>query len=402
MILSYYDAFLNDNIISENYDVEVSKSFTSYSNISLESFPDSPGIDNNFHYYFTQLGINNDYTDDGTYSIYSNEMDSLISDYFDLLGLSVTTDETALLENKRNFCKTAINYNLPVVVTITGTDTAIDTGELCHAVVAYGYDESGIYVHFGWHDSSMVNININNYTIAHAVYFVVNESHVCSDNYKWQVNGCTGTVCPCGVKTCNHESLNYQNSTSSKHTVSCNACDYSYTENHDDLVYESMNSNQHKVSCDKCDYYYYDAHDYVVNGDIKTCSECGHQEEICYHENLTYENYTSAYHNVICSDCGYSYTEEHDIYVLDHTQFCTKCDYENVLSAGHNYVYLPIPGGKSHKKQCSICGTSSVDSCIALGQVGTGDKYCALCGQKMDSSSGGFLPLKRDEDEEVE
>lgn len=401
MILSYYDTFLNDNIISDSYDVEVSKSFSSYNDISLVSFPESPGVDNNFHGYFIQFGINNGYSEVNDNSTYANDMDSLMSDYFEFMGLSVTTDETSLIENKINFCKTAINSNYPVLVSIRGTDTAIDPRDLSHAVVAYGYDETGIYVHFGWRNSPLVNVNINNYTIAHSVYFIVNESHVCSDNYEWSANGCTGTFCPCGIKTCNHETLNYEYRTSSDHIVSCNACNYSYIEEHDDLAYESITSTHHKVSCLTCEDYYYELHDYVVEGDIQTCTECGHQEEICYHENMIYENYTSAYHNVNCANCDYSYTEEHDIYVQDHTQYCSKCDYEHVLSVGHNYIYIPITGGKNHKKQCSICSSYTIEACIALGQVGSTTRTCALCGQTMNSNIG-FVPLKKDEDEIVE
>ena len=401
MILSYYDTFLNDNIIAETYDVEVSHEFSSYDLISLGNYTNSPGVDNNFHQYFTQLGVNNGYSNGENYEMNFSNLDALMTDYFELKGLSVTTDETALLEDKINFCKTAINNNFPVVVRITGTDSSINSEDLKHAVVAYGYDESGIYAHFGWKNNLLYNVNINNYTISHAVYFIVNESHVCSDNYEWSANGCTGTVCPCGIKTCNHETLNFEYRTSSDHIVSCNACNYSYIAEHDDLVYESMSSTQHRVYCLTCEDYYYDAHDYVVEGDIQICTECGHQEEICNHENVTYENYTSAYHNVNCANCDYSYTEEHDIYVQDHTQYCSKCDYEHVLSVGHNYIYIPIAGGQRHKKQCSICLSYTIEACTALGQVGSTTRTCALCGQTMNSNIG-FVPLKKDEDEIVE
>lgn len=400
IILSYYDTFLNDNVIPDTYDVEVSHEFSSYDSISLESYTSSPGVDNNFHAYLIQLALDNGYVEEDDYGLNIDYYADIVNDYFDEIGLNVTTNETTSLLEKINFIKQAINSDFPVKVSIRGNDTSNSLGDLSHAVVAYGYDESGIYAHFGWKMSYTINFNINNYAFEHVFYFQVNESHVCSDNYQWQANGCTGTVCPCGIKTCNHESLNYTYNTSSQHVVSCNACDYSYTENHDDLVYESINSVQHKVTCNTCDDYYLDAHDYVVSGDIKTCVDCGHQEEICYHENLSYENNTSTYHNVTCSDCGYSYTEEHDIYVENHTQYCSKCDYEYVVSIGHNYVYIPIAGGVSHRKQC-LCGVSSVEACISLGQVGSTTKTCALCGQTM-SGNIGFIPVRKEEDEEIE
>lgn len=401
IILSYYDTFLNDNVIPDEYDVEVSHTFSSFDSISLESYAASPGVDNNFHAYLIQLALDNGYIEEDDYSFDTDNYYSFIDDYFNQIGLNVTIDENTSLFGKINFIKQAINLNFPVKVSIRGEDTSNSLGDLTHAVVAYGYDEDGIYAHFGWQMSYTINFNINNYAFAHVLYFQVNESHVCSDNYEWSANGCTGTVCPCGIKTCNHETLNYEYRTSSDHIVSCNACNYSYIEEHDDLTYESMSSTQHRVYCLTCEDYYYDAHDYVVEGDIKTCTECGHQEEICYHENVTYENYTSAYHNVNCANCDYSYTEEHDIYVQDHTQYCSKCDYENVLSVGHNYIYIPITGGQRHKKQCSICSTYTIEACTALGQVGSTTRTCALCGQTMNSNIG-FVPLKKDEDEIVE
>ena len=157
----------------------------------------------------------------------------------------------------------------------------------------------------------------------------------------------------------------------------------------------------HEYCNDKCNAYYYDAHNFIINGDIKTCENCGYQEEVCYHDNVIYENYSSAYHNILCMDCGYNYTEGHDIYVTEHTQYCSKCDYENVLSTGHNYIYIPLSGGKNHKKQCSICGTFTIEACIALGQAGTNDRSCALCGQEMNSSGGILAPLKKEDEEEI-
>lgn len=401
MVLSYYDTFENDSIIDEEYDVSESQSFASYNDISLDDYTVSPGTNSDFHSYIIDLGVSNNHVVGNSYSMFIKNIDELVQDYFNETGLNVITDETALIENKTEFIKTAIYYDKPVIVGIIGVDHAVSDENISHAVVAYGYDENGIYVHMGWKNNNTINININNYTITNAVYFYITDSHVCSDNYEWSAHGCTGTVCPCGIKTCNHETLNFEYRSSSDHIVSCNACNYSYIEEHDDLAYESMSSTQHRVSCLTCDDYYYELHDYVVEGDIKTCTECGHQEEICYHENLTYENYTSAYHNVNCANCDYSYTEEHDIYVQDHTQYCSKCDYEHVLSVGHNYIYIPITGGKNHKKQCSICSSSTIEACIALGQVGSTTRTCALCGQTMNSTIG-FVPLKKDEDEIVE
>ena len=134
-----------------------------------------------------------------------------------------------------SFCKTAIDNDCPVIIQITGCDASISTDDINHAVVGYGYDSTGIIVHFGLRNFPYY-VNINNYTISHAMYVDITDSHVCSDNYEWSANGCTGTVCPCGIKTCNHENVTYENYTSAYHNVNCANCDYSYTEEHDIYV----------------------------------------------------------------------------------------------------------------------------------------------------------------------
>ena len=403
MLLSYYDSVVNDNIISDTYDDVVDENFQYYSLVNSQSFISSPGVTEAFQDELIELGRNLGLTATNGWTMSISETVSLMEFYLSDQDISYNTYYSGHLSSQSDyvsFCKTAIDNDCPVIIQIIGCDASISTEDINHAVVGYGYDSTGIIVHFGLRNFPYY-VNINNYTISHAMYVDITESHVCSDNYEWSANGCTGTVCPCGIKTCNHETLNYEYRTSSDHIVSCNACNYSYIEEHDDLAYESITSTHHKVSCLTCEDYYYELHDYVVEGDIQTCTECGHQEEICYHENLTYENYTSAYHNVNCANCDYSYTEEHDIYVQDHTQYCSKCDYEHVLSVGHNYIYIPITGGKNHKKQCSICSSYTIEACIALGQAGSTTRTCALCGQTMNSNIG-FVPLKKDEDEIVE
>ena len=203
MLLSYYDTIVNDDVIAESFDITEKISVSSMNDVRVENFPQSPGVNNDFHNYLINLGRNNGYTEAGDYSISLTEMDNLMNDYFGIRNMNVTTHNTNLLTNKLDFCKSAIDSNNPVIIQITGTDTALDPRDLNHAVIGYGYDNRGIFVNFGW-KGTYTNVNINNYTISRAFYLELNEEHKCSNNYKWNYYGCLGNLCPCGEITYNH------------------------------------------------------------------------------------------------------------------------------------------------------------------------------------------------------
>ena len=282
MMLSYYDSIKNDNVIAEEYDVTSTKSFSSYTGISVADYTASPGIDDSFHGDLIQYGRDLGLTDTGSNSISVSNMDELLEEYFDDRNLSITTYTTTSSTNKLNFCKNAINSDNPVLIKISGIDTSISSDNLSHDVVGYGYDNTGIYVHFGWKNNYHTNTNINNYTINNAFYITLNSSHSHSNNYLWTCNGCNGTVCPCGDKTCNHGA-------------------YSYT---------SYNNTYHLKSCNACGNYVYENHHYQAVGSNNVCSDCGHTVSHIhdYTHSYTWLNYNQ--HRAYCA-CGGNRIEQH-------------------------------------------------------------------------------------------
>lgn len=275
MILSYYDSIINDNVIEESYDVEETKYFSSYSSINTNSYAESPGIDNTFHADIIALGRENGYTASDEFSISLTKMDDLLDDYFEDRDISITTHNTNIFTNKINFCKEAINSDNPVIIQITGTDTSLDPRDLNHAVVGYGYDDSGIYVNFGW-TGTYNNVNINNYSIPRAFYMELNEEHHCSNNYLWNNNGCSGTVCSCGIKICNHERKVFYN--------------YNYT--------------YHREQCAACGTYNLERHNFYISGEYNICTDCGYQIEVNHTHTYSYEpNGDGRFHIASCS-CG--------------------------------------------------------------------------------------------------
>lgn len=281
MLLAYYDSIENDNVIAEMYDVTSTKAFSSYSAIDVADYTASPGINDVFHSFLIQYGRNLGLTGSDSNSIAVSDMDDLFEEYFEDRNLSVTTHTTGLFTNKKNFCKSAINSDNPVIISISGTDTSIDPDNLNHAVVGYGYDSSGIYAHFGWKYNYHTNTNINNYTINKAFYITFDSTHSHSNNYLWTYSGCNGTICPCGNKTCSHGSYYYNQFNALIHKKICNACGHQQNENHH---FQNVGGNQ-------------------------VCSDCGYIETDHTHNYLyVWKSYTQ--HRATCL-CGDMYDEIH-------------------------------------------------------------------------------------------
>ena len=274
MVLSYYDSIITDNVIAETYDVTSTKSFSSYSSISTSPYIESPGINNTFHSSLISLGRSQGYTSSTSYSISDLYIPFFFEDYFATRNMSCTSYYEDSSSSVVQFCKSAISYGYPVVIHITGIDTAVDSRYLNHDVVGYKYDSSGIYVNFGFKDER-TEICISNYTIESATYVTISNSHSHSNNYLWTYNGCSGTICPCGNKTCNHGSYTYTQYSSVIHKKTCNACGSQQNE----------------------------AHHFQTVGNNQVCSDCGyvltgHQHSYFY----IWKNYTQHTASCLCGD----------------------------------------------------------------------------------------------------
>ena len=180
MILSYYDTFLNDDLIPEVFDAPV------YSASSDNFFSFSPGIYNdkqalsysNFKTYldmtkavesyalqakFVQIGqylnfINDKKTDLAMASVW---MDSILQTFLEKYSLEQNysyTFENLKASNGKTIedaMKEKIDQGYPVYTEITGN------GQPLHAVVAYDYDDKGLLYNFGYYESKSFNIHLN-------------------------------------------------------------------------------------------------------------------------------------------------------------------------------------------------------------------------------------------------
>lgn len=252
MILSYFDSFIDDDVIDEVYDVSSIRSCNFYSDIDPEEYFSSPGIDDTFHTYMINLGHSYGYSLPGSNEISSYFLSLLASHYLTNQSFSGSISYPDLFENKFNFCTDAIDDNNPVIIEIKSSP------DFDHFVVGYEYDDSGIFTNFGW-GTFYTHININSYTIEHAFYITLSESHSHSNNYLWQLHNCSGSICPCGNLICGHQSKTYTSVSNTNHLLECNACSYSLYENHT-LAYNSATSYYY---CLYCNYSYYHVHNYT-------------------------------------------------------------------------------------------------------------------------------------------
>lgn len=303
MLLTYYDSILSDAIIDERYDAIEMKQFSTYYDIKTSEYSESPGIDNRFHSYIISLGKKYGYTDGNEYSISLTNICNLFDKYFTNKNIDAVTYETGIFTNKINFCKNAIDLGNPVIIQIIGVDQTLDPRDLNHAVVGYGYDDTGIFVNFGWKGIN-TNVNINKYSIEKAIYINIPLEHECGNNYIWQFNDCNGTICVCGEKTCNHNNKNiYQN-----------------------------NSKYHKVQCRACSNYVLEEHNFHLSDGINVCKECNYKIENNHVHKYVYIPRGDGRFHISKCDCGDEIRETcFGINTIGGNSVCIKCG-QNIIS----------------------------------------------------------------------
>ena len=253
MVMQYYDNMLSDNIIDENFDVPSSKTFSCFDSICTESYLESPGTCDEFHYYLLNYGRTCGYTDYDSNYIPISCMSPLLYEIYSNTNISISNSIAQFYTNKENFCKNAINNNKPVVIWIYqyATEDADLSEDFSHDVVGYKYDENGIYVHFGWKSltHSYSSIVINEYVINEAVYFNVQCEHFCNNNYLWNSSSINGSVCTCGSKICSHNFSYNNNYEISGHQMKCSFCDEIKLEMH------NFTPSGRGYRCSICSYY---------------------------------------------------------------------------------------------------------------------------------------------------
>ena len=268
MLLSYYDSFLSDDIIPEQYDIASVGSGT-----DMMERRNSPGVLNeesgfsensSFSDYIDYLKTIKDrslqaklvsISDELNYLTKYDDLQTQMNDCKDILNHYLTevchyteaTDYTIdLVVVGKDIKRSAISYYVsnqikegyPVLVGANST-TNKNSG---HAFICYDYDDTSgkIYAHPGWHGKAthqtLNEIGYTDYTSALILKFNIPHTH--NNNYVINTSESSKTYCydDCRIKTSktdnSHQYNRYEYTSPLKHKAYCNFCGTSVLKPH--------------------------------------------------------------------------------------------------------------------------------------------------------------------------
>ena len=456
MMLSYYDTYLNDNIIDEKYDKEGTLPF----DFDLSYSHESPGIEKEPTTATTSTGVNKD-LEDFTAEEYWNYIEANWQNNFQLYlikiaeeqynmyhdrvitltenGITWNTDPefpcaSAMLHMKsvieyylcneigygedkvtleyenidvRNFAISKIEQGQPVMLFL-GSPSG------CHFVVAYDLDDKGtedtadddIYAHYGG-NSNKIHININTDTYpwlisAMAINFTNSVNHSHSYNY---IGAHNKEYCSCFYSDHPaHECSRYYkeyNETHHTYACDCNPSEDNLFEHN--LVLGIPNSIHHYEYCSDCGYvgdesshnFQYETIDNEYH--VRVCEDCGYREEPIAHS-IESNSVDGNYHTNVCTICGYTETKSHrrtiyqSVDAANHLNICAYCGY--FVSQSHSFEYRTT-GSSYHILKCRFCGATSGSS---EAHVWTANDIedtakCKICNYIKILAPGEFVPI---------
>ena len=346
MLLSYYDNFLCDDIVPEEYDAEyVSDSVNVYNSQKSPGTMDdliSDAVVKEIIGYTPEGDDGDDENDD----LVSNHL--TMEQYFNIVeerandslhcklislyrnkygdGINLTENDTVHLIDEylqeiagfeknedyflsssyftfvpgpnyqrllRNDIINIVSSGKPVIMFISKASSGLDLDK--HAVIAYDYDEykDELYCHFGWHNNTKLRITPESeeYINYHGhIKLNWNIEHSCSNNYV--VNGTPYCF--------EHKDL----------VVYDHLC--SYTDGYQTFPITDPNEHiKHKKMC-HCT-------NYVVENHTSTCG-CS----ISAHVGSTYTYYSPTQHSYVCTLCGVTAYAPH-VANINFPDYCITC-----------------------------------------------------------------------------
>lgn len=212
MLLSYYDTYWSDNIISENFDIiediyggNFYNSFSSpgikrenygnniYSNVEYYNKVVTDSNDH-FHSYLIRLGneefdLYHNLIPDDPCMLLINEFETLLEQYlYNVKGYNsnmISIEKCNNSDNVRNFIIDRVILGIPVVGYISANFLTK------HYVIFYDYNQLNdeLYAHFGWSGGNnfshiRFSSSTNYSNIEAALALDVNIPHVCGNNYR--------------------------------------------------------------------------------------------------------------------------------------------------------------------------------------------------------------------------
>ena len=374
MLLSYYDAFLNDDIIPEQYDVNGEGIGT-----NLINWQDSPGIfkdEIDGGENLSSIDYYDVIKEQSEYSLHAKliKIGHMLGYYNYLSASPVATTFGMLLATTNSYLKVFkgytcdqydINYeyaivpeednavknfvinniqnNKPVLLAIQSINA--ENQKEGHVVIAYDYDEitDKIFCHFGWGaDKTHVTPESEGFTLYKAAFTVdFNLSFSHAYNYtenKGQSN--EKTYCSCYFSCHPEHEHSYISVNSDYHTYSCNCVTQDRPMIEHFLYLSETNENGHKYKC----------------------TECNYESELIEHNMRFYLYATPTQHGQRCVDCKY----------ID----------EDTLET-HSYDYWVCESDTTHRSECT-CGSRGQETAphafVPQGFPNVGKLVCVGCG----------------------
>lgn len=283
MMLSYYDTFLNDGIIPEQYDV-----VSVGNNYGIFHRDNSPGIssdsieastpaeyiskvkelvDVSLHAKLLTYGEKRGYfnrKNDYVCGTTVDERKNVLIDYLTEIGFVNGRDYSiSIFDGKKNreyisLIKSMIDMGYPVLVALEGLKGG-------HAVVAYDYEwddneNCNIYAHYGYKGknvthSQLLGKDYNKITSIMTIKF--NMSHTHTNNYGVSQNGYTTYYCSCDCRLSYNSKIkltySYSYVNDKVHNGICIFCGDIYSGGHQAKAGSAYTYNGHKyVTCSLC------------------------------------------------------------------------------------------------------------------------------------------------------
>lgn len=402
MLLSYYDTYLNDDIIPEQYDIssigvetdmierrnspgifrdiienQYDSSDTLLNGLSATDYYSIIQSMSNFslHAKLITIGASEGYYDFDNdlapaltslasrmdiVSIFLNDISQMSDDDYDILCAYTDMTNGITSNDLRNATISMIQAGHPVLLGV-----GVPNQNVGHAVIAYDYDSENdiVYCHFGFGaNETHIPLDLSGFTeyrTAMVIDFNIDDNPGCNYGVTTIANNIPSTEYysydDCTIKTYTDNVLNLKHDTSfsyyssAEHVNKC-ACEYINNVYPHNITYSYYNPTQHYEDCADCTYMGAKTHNYTTV--MSSTSASGHQAACVCGQTRTEGHYVWDYvsqgrdsHGIYC-ECGY----------------LIRTEYHNMT-----------PGPKLGTSHCTICGYIRDNSGFGEAIMGTED-----------------------------
>ncbi len=204
-----------------------------------EDWTQSPGTIYGFHQDILDLAVENNYTAGLTV----NQLKTFMGLYKTTFAPNYSYSTTIIDVSATNMFVTlemlialSMTDGKILVVGIDGYDEAVgeDLGTTNHAVVAYGYVQSGkgLRIHFGDYYGDITDVIIRDYNINQGLGIEYTGTHQHSQCYYNEQEDVITHICPCGEHFYHYHDWDYEILSRTKHRKTCSECGIIYEQDH--------------------------------------------------------------------------------------------------------------------------------------------------------------------------